>query len=231
MKNKTKSLGDSVASQIKEAIFKEEKYKPGEQLPVEKKLAEELNVSRTALREGIKILEFEGILEIRRGVGTFVPDDFGLGVDIKDLSFEEFQRKCLYDWYEARLGWEVHAMQLVAARATDEELNELEMLQEQCDCLIDHDDHGFYKLDHQFHKKLTEATHNKVLERIIYSTGIWEWSYYNIAQNRNSLQEYMKANSTQGHHMILKFLKKRDGEGAALAMRYHLLQAQEDLSR
>lgn len=226
---KVKSLGDAVADRIKEAIFSKEKYKPGQQLPIEKELAEEMQVSRTVLREAIKTLEFEGILEIRRGVGTFVSDDFGLGINTEELTYEEIQRTLLYEWYEARLVWEVQSMYLVTKRATDEELAEIISIQAQIAQQIQDNESSFYKLDHLFHKKLTSATHNKILERMVYATGIWDWSYYNMAQRRGPLQERMKENSKEGHNAIVRFLKKRDGEGAAMAMRHHLLQAQEDL--
>ena len=84
----TKSLGDTVAEKIKESIFSRRLFEPGQQLPKEAELAARFNVIRTALREAIKKLEAENILIIRRGVGTFVSEDFGLGIDTSGLSYE-----------------------------------------------------------------------------------------------------------------------------------------------
>ena len=50
----------------------EKKFMPGEKLPNENELSEELKISRTTLREAIRILATNGILEIQRGKGTFV---------------------------------------------------------------------------------------------------------------------------------------------------------------
>ena len=118
----TKSLGDTVAEKIKESIFSRRLFEPGQQLPKEAELAARFNVSRTALREAIKKLEAENILIIRRGVGTFVSEDFGLGIDTSGLSYEELQRQLLNNWYEARLIWEVPSMALVVKHATREEI-------------------------------------------------------------------------------------------------------------
>ena len=71
-----KRLSDSVADDILSMITIEKKFMPGEKLPNENELSEELKISRTTLREAIRILATNGILEIQRGKGTFVKKDF-----------------------------------------------------------------------------------------------------------------------------------------------------------
>lgn len=229
MNKKAESLGDFVAQKIKEFIFKEQIFKPGDQLPVEKELAEQLNVSRTALREGIKKLEADNILVIRRGVGTFVSEDFGLDIDTAGLTYEDLQRKILLNWYEARLVWEVPSMRLVAQNATDDDLRRMEEIQSQINAVIDEDSADFYELDHQFHLSMTMATHNNILIKMSESSSLWIWPFFIVAQQRRDLQPYMKKNARNNHDKVLDFLKKRDGEGAVLAMRYHLITAIDDL--
>lgn len=65
-------LFDRIADSILSMITVEQRFLPGSKLPNENTLSQELNVSRTTLREAIRILATGGILEIRRGKGTFV---------------------------------------------------------------------------------------------------------------------------------------------------------------
>jgi GntR family transcriptional regulator len=67
-------LPELIAESIRQAI-NDEQLKPGRQLPGEPQFATQLGVSRTTLRDAVRILVSEGILERRRGVGTFVTDN------------------------------------------------------------------------------------------------------------------------------------------------------------
>ena len=67
-------LSEQTADRLYEMIVDERRYTPGSKLPNENELSEELQVSRTTLREAISFLVAQGVLEIRRGKGTFVSD-------------------------------------------------------------------------------------------------------------------------------------------------------------
>ena len=67
---KNKMLSQSVADSILSMITIEKRFSVGDKLPNEMELSEELNVSRTTLREAIRMLVAYDILEIRRGKGT-----------------------------------------------------------------------------------------------------------------------------------------------------------------
>ena len=69
---KEKRLSDSVADDILTMITIEKRFRPGDKLPNENELSQALEISRTTLREAIRILATNGILEIQRGRGTFV---------------------------------------------------------------------------------------------------------------------------------------------------------------
>ena len=71
MKDK-KRLSESIADDILTMITIEKRFKEGDKLPNENDLSSELDVSRTTLREAIRILATNGVLEIRRGKGTYV---------------------------------------------------------------------------------------------------------------------------------------------------------------
>lgn len=78
-----KRLSDSVAEQILTMITMEKRFQPGDKLPNENELSKELEISRTTLREAVRALVANGILEIQRGRGTFVTQ----GIDTDNLKF------------------------------------------------------------------------------------------------------------------------------------------------
>ena len=73
-----KRLSDRVADDILNMITIEKRFLPGDKLPNENDLSKELDISRTTLREAIRILVTNGILEIKRGLGTFVRGDISV---------------------------------------------------------------------------------------------------------------------------------------------------------
>ncbi len=79
-------LSEKVAESIITAI-KNGFYAVGDQMPNELQLSEELGVSRATLREAIKILISKSILEVRRGIGTFVSQTPGYSMDVAGLGF------------------------------------------------------------------------------------------------------------------------------------------------
>ena len=84
---KTK-LSERTSDRLYEMIVDEGCYAPGSKLPNENELSGELGVSRTTLREAISFLVAQGVLEIRRGKGTFVASDLpaeGLDLDRKSV--------------------------------------------------------------------------------------------------------------------------------------------------
>ena len=73
--NQDKMLSQNAAESILSMITVEKRFSTGDRLPNETELAEELNISRTTLREAVKILTAYGVLEIQRGRGTYVTRD------------------------------------------------------------------------------------------------------------------------------------------------------------
>ena len=72
MPRKEKNLSQSIADDILAMITIDKKFTVGDKLPNENELSKELQVSRTTLREGIRILVTRNILVIKRGKGTYV---------------------------------------------------------------------------------------------------------------------------------------------------------------
>lgn len=229
-------LSEQIAAHLRNMIFEQCRFNPGDRIPDERSLSKEIGVSRTSLREAIKILVANGVLVIRRGVGTFVSETPGKQEDPFGFAFEEDKQQLLADWYQTRLIIESEAMELVAKNATDEELQTLaDLAQRQSDLIstLTEDTDSFYAFmsaDREFHNALAVATHSTVMVRIL--PALFEWVYYGAAVGVYSrLSFQLWKNARDSHKNIVEFLKKRDGKGANLAMRYHILQGLEDVEK
>ena len=223
-----KTLTEDVMELLLDMIVNQGVYKPGDKLPNERQLAAQMGVSRTTIRETIKALSASGVIEIRRGVGNFVSDTPGIPHDPFGFSLEFDKRRLLADWYNVRMILESEAMELVVKNAADEELANCERLYYEEMAAIERGDEDFMRFDMEFHSALAKATHNVVMVRIL--PALHGWIDYGKAVGELSrLSDRIKENARESHRVILRFLKKRDGKGAALAMRYHMLRAIEDI--
>lgn len=111
---KNKMLSESIADTLLSMITIEKRFSAGDKLPNENELSAELNVSRTTLREAIRILVAYDVLEIQRGRGTFVTQAaFGQKPPLGQLSGIKVNAK---DLYEMRLIFEPEAAYLAAVR-------------------------------------------------------------------------------------------------------------------
>ena len=115
-----KLLGDQAADQIIQLIIDND-GKAGDKMPNEYELAEQLNVSRSTVREAIKALVSRNILEIKRGSGTFISEKCGISDDPLGLMFVKNKLKLATDLLEIRFMIEPKIASLAAANATDEE--------------------------------------------------------------------------------------------------------------
>ena len=96
--------------------------KPGMRLPSEPQLAEMTGISRTSVREAVRGLQTIGILEIRRGQGTFIRDINSSSVVDAQMMMLLDNYQALLDLVEVRRGIEPLIVQLAAERATDEDI-------------------------------------------------------------------------------------------------------------
>ena len=100
-----KNLSRQVADDIYRMIAVTQELKPGQQLPGEMILSDQLGVSRATLREAIKSLVSQGVLKVYRGKGTFVSESMesfvSFGLDELDMN-----RSRVRDLFEARLLFE-----------------------------------------------------------------------------------------------------------------------------
>lgn len=227
MNKKNILLSKNIANQISAMIIDQKKYLPNDKLPNERMLAEELGVSRTSIREAIKLLVASGMLTVRRGVGTFVSENPGISVDPLGLSHLEDKKKLMLQWFEVRLILESESVRLVVERASDDEIEEIIACEQKVAELIEKGK-DYILADQHFHAAIAKATHNEVISRFIPSI---EQSIYEAITAAQEGAWFNKSteNALKYHHEIANFIKKRDAVGAMLAMRYHILQGIDDI--
>jgi DNA-binding FadR family transcriptional regulator len=214
-------LADNVANAIVEMIEKESRFSVGDKLPNELELASELGVSRATLREAIKILTTNGMLEIRRGKGTFVTANTIISSDnLNEIA------SGLDDLFEMRLMFEPDCAYLAAQRATDEELDIICYYGEQIEKkILSGEDRTFE--EQKFHESIANATHNAFVKQFIpVIFNAIKKGVVVLTKDKDVSQDNMNDDRS-----IMEFLKKRNAEGARTAMRLHILHAIEGLEK
>lgn len=218
---KSAMLADSTAQRIMKMIEEENRFSPGDKLPNENDLAQELGVSRSTLREAVKILTTNGILEIRRGKGTFVTSNIVINSDdLSDIA------SGLDDLFEMRLMFEPDCAYLAAKRATDEEIETICYYGEQVEKKILSGEDRTVE-EQKFHESIANATHNSFVKQFmpIIFNAIRKGVVV-LMKNQDVSQDNLNDD-----RLIMEFIKKRNPEGARTAMRLHIIHALEGLKK
>lgn len=218
MKNQTKMLSESIADQLLAMIGSDRQYQPGDKLPNENDLSEQLGISRSTLREAIRMLSAGGVLEIRRGLGTFVTSQPSL--DYEGLKKLTTAASNVYDVFEMRLMFEPKCARLAVERATKDELETILQYGNELIRLLESGEPGI-EADQLFHESITRATHNEFVQQllpVIYE-GIQN-SIHLMQQNKQFFEDTI--NDTKN---IIQFMGERNPEGAFTAMQLHILHA------
>ena len=214
-------LSDNVAQQIVKMIEEENRFSVGDKLPNELDLARELGISRSTLREAIKILTTNGILEIQRGKGTFVTSN----TIISSNDFSDIYTG-LDDLFEMRLMFEPECAYLAAQRATDEEIDIICYYGEEIEKKIRSGEDRTFE-EQKFHESIANATHNAFVKQfmpIIFNAI--KKGVVVLTENKEVSEDNMKDD-----RLIMEFLKKRNPEGARTAMRIHIIHAIEGINK
>ena len=217
-----KMLSQSIADTILSMITIEKRFTAGDKLPNENELSAELNVSRTTLREAIRILVAYNILEIQRGKGTFVTQTaFEQVPDLGQLSGIKVNAK---DLYEMRLIFEPEAAYLAAIRGTDAEIKRILEFGERIEQEIKSGQDRTHK-EHSFHKAIAQATHNEFMNQLM------PILYQAIVKGvtLSAMSQKAVSDTVNDHRMIMDFLEQRNAEGARNAMKIHIMHAIREL--
>jgi GntR family transcriptional repressor for pyruvate dehydrogenase complex len=215
-----------VAEQIERRILDGE-LRSGDRLPTERELAEQFHVSRTGVREAMKILAQKGLVDMRPGRGTIVIDgareamqnSIGLVMKLK-LGEVGGSDKLV----EVREILETEIAALAAARATDKEVAAMREAIQVMDESLNNAD-AFIEADNRFHEALAQATQNTLILILVNSIVPL------LSEQRKQIFE-TEGGPQRGqfhHKRILESILQHDPEAAREAMRAHLRQVREDV--
>lgn len=222
-------LSDSIAEQLEELIL-EGALKPGEKLPPERELAIRLEVSRPSLREAILKLKTQGLVESRRGGGTYIRDIVADPVTNPLLHLLKGHPETVFDVLELRHALEETAAQLAAERATEGDLQRLRECYEAAYRLdTERDPVADAQADAAFHLAIAEASHNAVLIHIMRS--LFELLTQAISDSlENFLHNAGYFGVVRGHHQdIYEAILARRPDAARAAANTHLSFLEETL--
>ncbi len=157
-------LPDVVAQSIKGMII-DHALNEGDRLPTESELVMRFEVSRSTIREAVKLLVAENVAEIRHGQGTFIAKRTGISKDPLGLSFAN-RTTLLANLLEARKLIEPNIAALAAQRRSRKNLSDLHAAIAEMKQAYD-TDKDYTQFDYRFHCIMAECTKNEVLNRVM----------------------------------------------------------------
>ena len=208
-------------------LIEQHRIQVGDRLPAERKLCEQLGVSRSSLREAIQQLISMGMLVSKAGSGTFLqqlPSNWSNHQIVEPLSNLIDQDPAYrFDVQEARSLLEGGTAWYAAQRATAEDIENIRQCYEQ----IAHfqsigDDVQAAKADAGFHLAIAEASHNLVLIQMM--RGLFDLLQYNVVLGRRKV--YTEARTydqlRDQHFNVMDAIERRDPEAARNAVCGHI---------
>ncbi|ETX12998.1 GntR family transcriptional regulator [Roseivivax halodurans JCM 10272] len=173
--------------------------------------AARLGVSRTPMREAIRILAKEGLLMLRPSRSPVVAQP----------TFREIS-----DWVEVLLALETLSAELACRHASAAEIADLRRITASMDARFDiADPLDIFEIDMRFHTGIARASHNAALAEThgAYLARLWRARFLSAAQRRN------RARVVTDHSRILDTIEARDGAAARSAIDFHLGHLAEDI--
>lgn len=210
------SLVDTVAERIRN-VLTESDLQPGDRLPSEMELVEQLGISRNVLREAVGRLETLGLVTVRRGRGMFVADRDDLSNCAKLLgNAMMISTKDLRQFAELRRIIECHAVRRAAELATPADVEELDILCKRMEAAAN--DVGALEADVRFHRKLTDLTGNRLIQHVM--EVVHEFMTATIVRAARGVRDQSHVSTI--HIPILEAIRKHDPDAAERAMRAHM---------
>lgn len=191
-----------VYDEIKRGILKGQ-YMPGDVL-TERKLSDEMGISRTPIREAMQMLAHDGWLVMETYKGAVV---------------REFDLEYVLEVLKIRKSLEILAVEDAVLNVTDQDLEELkEIARCQRDMLNHYDEYDYIEMDRKFHQKIYELSHNRTLQSLLNNFNDII-SFFGI---RALKQKERKITTMEEHQKILDAIKSRDAGAAVRAMEEHM---------
>jgi len=218
---KARKLPEQIADKLREMIIQEE-MKTGSKLPAEAELMKRFSVSRSTVREAVKILQTERIVDIRQGQGTFLCAMPGLAEDPLGLRFAD-QEELIAQLLETRLLIEPNVAALAAQRRSEEHLAEMKVLLDKMDNAYLHGE-NYTPYDFEFHSVIAKCSGNDVIMRLL--PTIHESIRAGYQHTKRVEGSYQRA--SQCHLDMYRAIMDHDSERARRAAQRHMIQTMND---
>jgi len=223
---------EQIVKQIQHAI-REGQLPRGSKLPTERELADQFGVSRSVVREAIKVLDTMGLVESRQGSGSFIRNSTIESVSRAFVLSVSPDAESVEKLFEFRLGLEVQSAYLAAARRTDEQIEmlngELIVFQESAGL---NDWALFRKFDEQFHQMVAQASGNPYLQVAIAAVRDMQQDVVRLYAKHTGAMSL----AISHHAAITDAIARQDSSDAAAQMYAHIeytagvVQARADIA-
>ncbi len=219
------TVSKEAADKIRDMIFIDKRFAPGSKLPNEKELMKELRISRTSLREAIKILIANKILYIKRGTGTFVCDFDGENENIFNVFYPVKNMAMVKNSFELRLILEPEMAYQSVSSVREEDIEFLIRLEEECrKKILNNEDYA--EEDKKFHAAIARFSKNRIFEELL------PYFYVSIASTEDAKKlskkeadyviQQLNENAVMYHKKIVECFINKDPMGVRISMETHI---------
>lgn len=211
------SVTDQTVEKLKELI-QTEGYQIGDRLPTQAEIGAILNIGRSAVREAIRVLEAEGVVEVLCGKGVFIINPIGNEKQSAEDWYEQNKTR-ITDFVNVRGAMEPLAIKLAMERATPEDMEKIhEKLLAFERAMESGDPSVMETTDYEFHKAILETSRNQFILNIMDNIN---WLQREL--RRESFKSHQEGlNAQEGHRKMYDAMVNSQTETAVEEMRMHV---------
>ncbi|WP_019155422.1 FadR/GntR family transcriptional regulator [Robertmurraya massiliosenegalensis] len=204
-------------------------HKSGERLPSERKLASHFNVSRTTIREALRTLEQNGLIEIRPGGGSYIKVADFQSKKEEFITTIKFENPRVFEMLELRRALEVESAFLAAMRATSVDLEILHTALNQLTMAQRNPVLGL-KADLDFHIGIAKATHNSIFIELIDTLRGHMEDTIKVTQKHRFKDPSRYADTLEEHKQIYLAIASGNANQAKELMEGHITKIRAELA-
>lgn len=190
--------------------FLQQELKPGDKLPTEVELVQQLKVGRNSVREAMKMLSSLGVIEIRRGLGTFISRSMPSSVINSLILSLAFEQGASQELAELRIFFEAGLIEMIMDKISPADLDDLIVANDRLGEIARTDPKDFRQLrdlDIAFHHRLLAVTGNKFILKM----GTAVFTLYRTATEKNMALVPLKI--YENHKLLLEAIRQRNKSG------------------
>lgn len=230
MQDPKKKTYELIVEQM-EIYFLEKDLRQGERLPAERELAALFGVSRTSVREALKVLEMNGTIQIKRGGGSFfapsgqvqLRKELGSLIDGTEAHF-------IHEMLELRRAFEVEAASLAAQRAGEVNLEAIRKALKSMQNAFEDPEAGV-QADLEFHVQISQATKNRLLIDMMATLAKRMEENIRATRSHRFIDASRHLDTYEEHKEIYMAIASRNSSLAKQLMEKHISRIRSELKR